>query len=175
MPFLNSCQARSETDTYIHFFSVTLTSYFSQNRRGQCFKQKQKAVLLALQSEKPFLMTTWHRCLRDEVVCPASAVANLSFYLRHVWGCYVVMIVNSKKGVWRNVLSEIYVASLPPPPPPPLIACHLLCGWLFCMLKPLCGGGVVGWRLSQERQPRLLQRHGTWSQIKGTPPQNTAQ
>lgn len=75
---------------------------------------------------QPLNLETWHRCLRDEVFCAATAVANLAFYLWHVWGCYVVMIVNSK-GVWKDVLSEIYEAYLRNPPsisphsiPPPL-------------------------------------------------------
>lgn len=67
------------------------------------------------------------------------------------------MIVNSK-GVWKDVLSEIYEAYLSNsqhsfPPPMRLTVLYA---------KPtVCGGGVAGWQLSQERQSRLLQRHGT--------------
>lgn len=48
----------------------------------------------------------------------------------------------------------------------------LLFGCGCCVLYSMAysGGGVTGWWLSQEHT-LLLQRHGTWSQIRATPPQ----
>lgn len=74
--------------------------------------------------------------------------------------------------------------STPPPPPPFSISPHSvfftsLPMWLTCSVcqKTYC---VWGWCRGVTGSVRsdshaLLQRHGTWSQITGTPPQNTAQ
>lgn len=107
-----------------------------------------KDVKFLLQSEELFYsLCTWHHDTDVKEMkfffYPARAVTNLSFHLQHVWGCYVVMIVNSK-GVWKDVLSED-LRSLPfnlttPSTPSPGTAFQLQGGWLLCLPKPTeCG------------------------------------